>query len=515
MAIWDFGFGISDMSGHAFRPRARSQAKATQHPRKSRFLTFVRNDILGGFARNDTRRLLRLHAAEAAQHPRKSRFLTFVRNDILGASLPGLLLSVFCLLAALPARAAERFPPPDFTAGYTLPVTATPAPRADMFAYIDVGVLVAALLLASYLVLWKRSRRGIAALAIFSLAYFGFYRQGCVCPIGAIQNVSLSIADSSYALPVIVGAFFLLPLIFALFAGRVFCAAVCPLGAAQDVVLLRPIKVPSQLAHCLGLIPWVYLGAAVLYAATGTTFLICHYDPFVAFFRFGGSTGLLIFGAVTLLAAVFIGRIYCRFACPYGALLRLISPLAKWRVTITPDECVRCRLCEDACSFGEIRYPTPQDLSIKREEGKGRLATLQVLLPVLIALGAGLGYLGSGRLATLDPKVILARMVWVEDHKTSEQRAAEQAKGVKPLLEIEAVRRHDTPKEEVYLDALAVTRKFQIGGPIFGAWIGLVIGLKLIGLSICRKRTDYEADSAGCVACGRCYRSCHRAGKTR
>ena len=48
------------------------------------------------------------------------------------------------------------------------------------------------------------------------------------------------------------GAFFLLPLIFALFAGRVFCAAVCPLGAAQDIVLLRPIKVPNWLAHCLG-----------------------------------------------------------------------------------------------------------------------------------------------------------------------------------------------------------------------------------------------------------------------
>ena len=405
------------------------------------------------------------------------------------------LLSAFCFLLSLPARAAERFPPPDFTTGYTLPVTATPPPRADVFAFVDVGVLVAALLLASYLVLWKRSRRGIAALAIFSLAYFGFYRHGCICPIGAIQNVSLSIADSGYALPVVVGAFFLLPLIFALFAGRVFCAAVCPLGAAQDVVLLRPIKVPSRLAHCLGLIPWVYLGAAVLYAATGTTFLICHYDPFVAFFRFSGSTGLLIFGVVTLLAAVFIGRIYCRFACPYGALLRLISPLAKWRVTVTPDECVQCRLCEDACPFGEIRYPTSQE---KRSEGKQRLGLLLALLPVLIVMGAGLGYMGSGRLSTLDPKVSLAQRVWLE--------STDKVKGT--TLETDAVRKHDTPKEEVYLDALAVTRKFRIGGPIFGAWIGLVIGLKLIGLSIRRKRTDYEADSAGCIACGRCYWSC-------
>jgi len=492
MGILDFGFWILD-----------SGRESTTEARKS------------GNTEGDNR-----EGAKRAKARKVTQAVVEVLSSILSCVQGGgrrsvkLLLSAFCLLLALPASAIEHFPPPDFTNGYTLPTTTTPPPRADLFAYIDVGVLFAALLLASYLVLWKRSRRGIAALAIFSLAYFGFYRHGCVCPIGSIQNVSLSLADSSYALPVVVGAFFLLPLVFALFAGRVFCAAVCPLGAAQDIVLLRPLKAPGWLAHCLGLIPWVYLGAAVLYAATGTTFLICHYDPFVAFFRLGGQMNLLIYGAVMLLLAVFVGRVYCRFLCPYGALLRLISPLAKWRVTITPDDCVRCRLCEDACPFDQITYPTPRDVSINREEGKGHLAMLLVLLPVLIAIGAGLGYLGSGTLATLDPKVRIARMVWVEDHKTAEQKAAEQAAGVKPLLEIEAVRKHDTPKEEVYLDALAVTRKFGIGGPIFGAWIGLVIGLKLIGLSIFRKRTDYEPDSAGCVACGRCYGSCRRGGKT-
>ncbi len=412
--------------------------------------------------------------------------------------MKSLLFPIYCFLLSIPAYAVQNFPPPDFTTGHKLPVTPTPQPRAEWFAYMDIGVLIAALMLATYFVLWKRSRRAIGGLSIFSLAYFGFYRHGCVCSIGAIQNVAQSIADPNVVLPVVAGAFFLLPLIFALFAGRVFCAAVCPLGAAQDIVLMKPTKVPNWLAQCLGILPWIYLGVAVMYASIGSAYLICRYDPFVAFFRFGGSVPMLVFGGLMLVLSMFVGRAYCRFLCPYGALLRLISPLTKWKVTITPDECVNCRLCEDACPYGEIRYPTPTDGGISRTEGKSRLITLLLLLPVFIGLGAGLGYLASDKLAQVDPAVSLARRVWLEDHH--------KVKGT--TLETDSVRKRDIPKQEVYLQALAVGRKYRHGSLALGGWIGLIIGLKLIGLSIRRRRSDYEADAAGCVACGRCYMSC-------
>ncbi len=64
--------------------------------------------------------------------------------------------------------------------------------------------------------------------------------------------------------------------------------------------------------------------------------------------------------------------------------------------------------------------------------------------------------------------------------------------------------------EELYAEAQGIRGQFDTGGWIFGAFVGLVAGLKLIGLSVWRQRTDYEASRASCLACGRCYKYCPR-----
>ena len=107
-------------------------------------------------------------------------------------------------------------------------------------------------------------------------------------------------------------AFFALPLVFTLLFGRTFCAAVCPLGAVQELVAVRPLKVPLWLDHALGLLAYVYLGAAVLFAATDTAFVICRYDPFVAMFRLSGDVNMLVLGGCFLAVGMLVGRPYCR-----------------------------------------------------------------------------------------------------------------------------------------------------------------------------------------------------------
>jgi ferredoxin len=255
---------------------------------------------------------------------------------------------------------AERFPPPDFETGYEMPSTNFPASQARREAVAGLVVMAAAMSLAAWFALGLRSRRAMLGLCIFSLVYFGFVRGGCLCPIGAIQHVALALADRSFELPLTAALLFALPLAFALLFGRVFCAAVCPLGAIQDVALVRPVALPRWLTRALGIVPLVYLGLAVLYAATSTGFIICRYDPFVPLFRLSGPVHMLVAGGVLVALSTFIGRPYCRFLCPYGVLLGFTSRWAKHRISTTPDECIVCGMCENACPFGAIVPPTPE-----------------------------------------------------------------------------------------------------------------------------------------------------------
>ncbi|MHC1764854.1 MAG: 4Fe-4S binding protein [Verrucomicrobiia bacterium] len=409
---------------------------------------------------------------------------------------------LFAWLALMaPSHAAQRFPPPDFESGYVLPDTHTPAGRSTTWQYIDTAVLLGALGLATYLVLKRRSRRAVVALSLFSLAYFGFYRQGCICAIGSVQNVALGLADPSYAIPLTILVFFVAPLLVALFAGRAFCAAVCPHGALQDLVLLKPVKVPGWLEQGLSVIPLLYLGAGVAVAATGSAFLICRYDPFVPLFRFSGSLTLLLFGGAFVVLGMFVGRPYCRFLCPYGALLKLAASVSKWRVTITPDTCTQCRLCENACPYGAIREPetaplTPQGLRVDRR----RLGWQLLVLPAMIAAAAWLGVQLGPTAARIHPTVALGERFLKES-------AAPVPWGVQTAPALALNRAEQDPKT-LLTQAVEIRKRFVWAGGLLGAWTGLVIGLKLIGLSVRQRRTDYEPDRGACLACARCFSYC-------
>jgi NAD-dependent dihydropyrimidine dehydrogenase PreA subunit len=401
------------------------------------------------------------------------------------------------------AFAEERFPPPEFESGYTFPPTDAqihPA-GAPAWTFIDIAALAAALSLAAWLVLKRRSRRAVLALGAASVLYFGLWREGCVCAIGSIQNVALALADASYAVPISALAFFLLPLIAAAFVGRAFCAAVCPHGALQDLVLLHPVRVPAWLDQALRLLPYIYLGAGVFFAATGSAFLICEYDPFVPFFRRTGGLGVFLLGGGLLALGLFIGRPYCRYLCPYGALLGMVSTVSRRRVTITPDICTQCRLCETACPYGAIRTPSDGIPAEHRPAMRRRLALLLALAPLIVAAGVwSFGRL-AGPAARMHPAVRLSDLLRLEeagksptDPVTADTLAAFRATG--------------RPPDEAHAEAAAVLRRAARGAQVLGALLGLVFAVKLASLSVGRRRKDYEADRGTCVACARCFESC-------
>ncbi len=426
--------------------------------------------------------------------------LPFTRR---GACLAVLLLSMVASFA--PSFGQNRFPRPEFQSGYQQPETVFPAARAELYGYQDVVVLLGALGLASWLALKKRSRRGIFWLTIGALAYFGFFRKGCICPIGAVQNTALAVADPSFVLPVAVAFFVGLPLIFSLLFGRVFCSSVCPLGAIQDVFVFKPKKINPQLAAVLGIIPHLYLGAAILFATTGAGFVICRFDPFVGFFRLSAPLGMILWGGAVLAVGLFVARPYCRFLCPYGVLLGWSSLVSRRHVTITPDKCINCRLCEDSCPFDAIRIPTTHEPDEPRRKSVGRVLLHSGLLPLWIFVGGLAGWFAGDTLALVHHRVRLA-----------EQVLAEETGGAETLtMESETFRAGMVPVPALIEDARDIKKNMKRGSLFLGMYLGLVVGLGMLRYSLQRKREEYAPNTRTCLSCGRCFEVCPREHRRR
>ncbi|MGE5424318.1 MAG: 4Fe-4S binding protein [Syntrophothermus sp.] len=402
------------------------------------------------------------------------------------------------LLYVVNAAAVQRFPMPEFESAYQHPQTLLSPGRADFMVYVDIFMLLTALGVVSWLVIRKRSRKGIFIASLFSLIYFGFYREGCVCSIGAIQNVTLALFNGGYTIPIAALMFFLLPLFFTLFFGRTFCAGVCPFGAMQDLVAFKPQKMGTTLKTILGLFPFLYLGFAVLYAATGTDFIICRYDPFVGFFRFNASFGMFVFGGIMLLCGVFIARPYCRFLCPYGVILGWVSRFSIKHISITPSKCIDCKLCEDSCPYEAINIPSVKKNPVAPGVRRKQFITVLTIIPVLVVL---LGFLGSRlneSFAIVNPAVVLSKDI---------------SDPVKMLPEnetqaIKAFKSSGKSTEEVVAEAGLIIEKFRTGGWILGGFIGLVTGILVVSSFIHRYRTIYEPDKGQCLSCARCVDYC-------
>ena len=374
----------------------------------------------------------------------------------------------------------SRFPRPEFESGYQYPERDYFVPYENFWNVLDIVMLVALMSLITWAAYKKRTRGPIIITSLISVAYFGFFREGCVCSIGSIQNIALAMVDNTYHLPLVVLLFFLLPIIFAFLFGRVFCAGVCPFGALQELLNVKNYRISKSVCTALSVIPWLYLFFALLYALTRSRFIICQFDPFIGIFRLGGDFGLIAFGAILLVMSIFTGRPFCRFLCPYGALLSLFSSVSIWKIKITEKTCVNCQLCHNSCPVDAVLPPYQNKNAEARNAGVIRILKYAVGLPLLMVIGALLMRLSSDNLSYANKEVRLYELVQIQEaHPDYEM-----------LPEVEAFYAQGRTVEELQQSNDAVQADFRLYGTIVGALIGLVIGLKLINLSVRRTRKE-------------------------
>ena len=143
--------------------------------------------------------------------------------------------------------------------------------------------------------------------------------------------------------------------------GRVYCGRVCAFGAMTQLLdKVVPAKIrfelPRRIEQRANYIKYGLLGITVLYFLITRDISIYRYvEPFWMF-SLQARVGMWLGLAVLLTATVFVRNLYCRFLCPVGAFLGLLSNLTVFRIKRW-SECNSCKICEKTCEWGAIRGP--------------------------------------------------------------------------------------------------------------------------------------------------------------
>ena len=89
----------------------------------------------------------------------------------------------------------------------------------------------------------------------------------------------------------------------------------------------------------------------------GSVSIFQYFEPFGTLFFYSTSLVLWAILIAILLASVVIKRFYCRYVCPLGAALGILSLISLKRIKRVP-QCTACKVCEHSCPTAAIRRET-------------------------------------------------------------------------------------------------------------------------------------------------------------
>jgi len=211
-------------------------------------------------------------------------------------------------------------------------------------------------------------------------------------PIAGLMNLKYWLL--SREIPQVHPAAFFLLLTFLAMAflfRKAFCSWLCPIGTISEYLwragkklFRRNFYLPRWLDLPLRGLKYLLLGfflwaISAMSVAGIRDFMQSPYGliadvKMLNFFRHIGQTGLMVIG-IFLLASVFIQNFWCRFLCPYGALLGLTSWLSPTRIRRNEETCIDCAKCAKACPSA---LPVDKLVQIRSVECTGCLECVSV-----------------------------------------------------------------------------------------------------------------------------------------
>ncbi len=192
-------------------------------------------------------------------------------------------------------------------------------------------------------------------------------------PISSFMSFYLFVATGQIHSAHPAGFFIFFAIVFtSLVFGKAFCSWFCPVGLLSELIadfgekiFRRKFKLPKWLDFPLRSIKY-FLLAFLIYAVffvmsivAVDAFLDSPYnivsDIKMYYFFANISRFALIVIAVFFVLSIFLRNFWCRYLCPYGALLGIASLLSPNKIRRKEQSCIDCGLCNKACpSFIKI-----------------------------------------------------------------------------------------------------------------------------------------------------------------
>ena len=146
---------------------------------------------------------------------------------------------------------------------------------------------------------------------------------------------------------------------------KAFCGWLCPVGTISEWlwklgrrVFSRNFSFPNWLDYPLRSLKYAFLSffayaVVIMSAAAIADFVASPYGIVVDvrmlnFFRFMGTTTAFVLG-ILVVASLLVRNFWCRYLCPYGALMGLISLFSPLRIRRNESACIDCAKCAKAC----------------------------------------------------------------------------------------------------------------------------------------------------------------------
>jgi polyferredoxin len=221
-------------------------------------------------------------------------------------------------------------------------------------------------------------------------------------PIAGLMNLKYLLVTGQVPPVHPAGLFLLLAFLGISIAFRkAFCSWLCPVGTLSEWLwqggralfrrnfcLPRWLDIPLRgLKYLLlAFFVWAIAGMAApeLAAFMQSPYGIIADVKMLNFFRDLGTVGAwVILGLVVL--SVFVKNAWCRYLCPYGALLGLAALGSPTRIRRNPDACIDCAKCAKACPS---LLPVDRLISVKSAECTGCFECIAVC-PARDALDLG------------------------------------------------------------------------------------------------------------------------------